>query len=217
MNDQAEPRIAPLRPGELTDELMAIVTRMARLNVSLQSRDPSMLTDAIALREGGAALDPSAAIAALPDIVLTLLRHPYLFSALTDVGIQLLAHGALSPRDRELAILRVGWLCRAPYEWGEHVIIAKKAGVTSEDVERVTRGSNSPGWSEHEAAILRAVEELHADAVISDATWAVLAKTLSEQQLIELPALVGQYQAVAYYQNSLRLRLHDGNLGLAAR
>ena len=48
-----------------------------------------------------------------------------------------------------------------------------------------------------------------------DATWEVLARYLNTQQLIELPVVVGQYQTVAYYQNSLKLRLHEGNLGLA--
>lgn len=211
------PRIAPLRPDELSDELMALVTRMANLNAALDSRDQAVLTDVIAVQGGTAALDRSATISALPEIVRTLLRHPHLFSALTDVGIQFLAHGALAPRDRELAILRIGWLCRAPYEWGEHVIIAKKVGLSSAEIERVTEGSYAAGWTEHEAAILRAAEELHDQAMISDTTWAALAKTLDERQLIELPALIGQYQAVAYYQNSLRLRPHEGNLGLAAR
>jgi alkylhydroperoxidase family enzyme len=156
-------------------------------------------------------------IANLPEIMRTMLRHPDLFLRHTDTGIQLLTQGALSGRDRELAILRIAWLCQAPYEWGEHVHIAKKLGLTSADTERITRGSDAPGWSDHEQAILRATEELHKNAMISDATWAALSKHLDERQLIELPVLVGQYQGVAYYQNSLRLRLHDGNLGLKAR
>ena len=61
------------------------------------------------------------------------------------------------------------------------------------------------------------LHELHGDSMISDATWSALAKRLDERQLIELPIIVGQYQTVAYYQNSLRLRLHTGNLGLKAR
>jgi alkylhydroperoxidase family enzyme len=73
------------------------------------------------------------------------------------------------------------------------------------------------GLDEHESAIVRAVDELHGDAMISDTTWDTLAKRLDERQLIELPIIVGQYQTVAYYQNSLRLRLHTGNRGLRAR
>jgi hypothetical protein len=55
---------------------------------------------------------------------------------------------------------RVGWRCRAPYEWGEHVDIAKRNGVTAVEVERVTAGAYAPGWTAHEMAILRGVDEL---------------------------------------------------------
>lgn len=154
---------------------------------------------------------------ALPDHTATMLRHPDLFDAHTTLAIQLLGRGALSPRDRELAILRTGWLCQAPFEWGEHVGIAKRAGLSAEEVERVTQGSAAPGWDEHDRAILRAVEELHHEAMISDATWAVLARRLDERQLIELPLLVGQYHGVAFYQNALRIRPRADNAGLAAR
>lgn len=89
--------------------------------------------------------------------------------------------------------------------------------VTSDEIERVIQGSSAPEWPEHERAILRATEELRETAMISDATWAVLARSYNEQQLIELPIVVGQYQTVAYYQNSLRLRLRMGNDGLKSR
>ena len=53
--------------------------------------------------------------------------------------------------------------------------------------------------------------------MIGDVTWKTLAERYDERQLIELPVLIGQYQLVAFYQNSLRLRLHAGNDGLLAR
>jgi alkylhydroperoxidase family enzyme len=123
----------------------------------------------------------------------------------------------LSPRERELAVLRVGWLCRAPYEWSQHVDIAKRYGVTAEEIERATHGSSAPGWTEHEAAIVRGVEELLGDQSISDDTWNVLARTWTERQLLEFPTLVGYYVAIAYSQNSLRMRLNAGKKGLRER
>jgi alkylhydroperoxidase family enzyme len=152
----------------------------------------------------------------VPELVVTLLRHPNLYRRITGLAVAL-ARGVLAPRDRELAVLRIGWLCQAPYEWGEHVRLAKQVGFSSEEIERVTHGSSAAGWTRHEAAILRAAEELHGTAMISDATWSVLAATLNDQQLIELPVLIGQFTLVAYFQNALRLRLGDGNVGLAAR
>jgi 4-carboxymuconolactone decarboxylase len=114
-------------------------------------------------------------------------------------------------------ILRTAWLCQAPYAWGEHVRVGKRFGLNAEDVERVTQGSSASGWDEDERALLRATEELHSDAMISDATWEILSKRLDDKQLFELPVLGGQFTTVAYFQNALRLRLAPDNIGLRAR
>jgi alkylhydroperoxidase family enzyme len=208
------PRIAPLEVETLTDDLRSILALMVRVNTALDSRQKGEVAK-LATDDGTG--DIAARLRDLPEIVRTMLRHPDLFSRQTEVGMALLSGGALAPRDRELAVLRIGWLCQAPYEWGEHVLIGKKVGISDAEIERITRGAQEPGWSDHDAAIVRAVEELHRDAMISDATWATLSQRLNDKQLIELPILVGQYQTVAYYQNSLRLRLHQDNIGLAAR
>jgi alkylhydroperoxidase family enzyme len=212
------PRLLPLTIDGPSDGLRAILSRMAQVNTVLDSRGKDALAQYLAADEAGhSTLADTLEVAALSEIVLTMLRHADLFVVQTDVGIQLLGRGTLTPRDRELAVLRIGWLCQAPYEWGEHVLVAKKVGISGEEIERITQGADAPGWSEHDRAILQATDELYDDAMISDATWQTLSATLNDKQLIELPILVGQYQAVAYYQNSLRLRLHGGNVGLAAR
>ena len=212
------PRIPPLRVEEFSDDLTRIVLQMIAVNTAIDARAKEELTDLLpAGRDARTAAQQLEQLQNISEIVLTMLRHPELFMRQTEIGVQLLGQGTLSARDRELAVLRIGWLCQAPYEWGEHVHIARKVGLDSADIERITQGSQAPGWSEHERAILCAVEELYADAMISDATWAILSKQLDERQLIELPIVIGQYQTVAYYQNSLRLRLHEGNLGLAQR
>ena len=212
------PRIAPLHPEELNDELLRLVARMITINLAVNAREPEVLTDLVAKQEAGASREQIAAqLTSLPEIMRVMLRHPELFARQAELGIQLLSQGALTPRDRELAILRIGWLCQAPYEWGEHVLIAKSLGISSDEIESVTQGASAPGWNERERAILEAVDELHREAMISDATWETLARWLDEKQLIELPIVIGQYQTVAYYQNSLRLRLHSGNVGLKSR
>ena len=154
--------------------------------------------------------------AKIPEVFGLMLRHPGLFRCQIEMGIQLFK-GVISPRERELAILRVGWWCRAPFEWGEHVDIAKRLGVTSEEIERIKHGSSAPGWSDHDRAILRGVEELLGNQMISDATWEALAQSWTERQLIEFPMMVGQYFATALQQNSLRVRLANENLGLRQR
>jgi alkylhydroperoxidase family enzyme len=219
------PRLHPIELNELSSGLLAILARMESVNDVLKSGaegdrgGTQQLRTQVLADPQAAASSPEilAGLSQLPEIVRTMLRHPELFALHTDVGLQLLARGALSLRDREFAVLRIAWLCQAPYEWGEHVLVGKRFGLTSDDIARVIEGPRAQGLDEHESALLQAVDELHADAMISDATWSTLAKRLDERQLIELPIVVGQYQTVAYYQNSLRLRLHTGNPGLKAR
>jgi hypothetical protein len=154
----------------------------------------------------------------IPDFFRMLLKHPALFRAQMDIGIMIVGPDAAIPRrETEIAILRLAWLTRAPFEWGEHVNIGKKFGLTDEEVEMLTVGSTATGWADHERAIVKGVEELLDDTYISDATWAALAKTWNEAQMLEFPVLVGLYLMTAMQQNSIRLPLMEGNTGLKRR
>lgn len=147
------------------------------------------------------------------NIFTTLVRHPGLFRRWLPFGGKLLA-GKLSARDRELLILRTGWLCTSPYEWGQHVLIARTSGVTDDEIERVKAGPDAPGWSADDATLLRAADELHTDHRIGDATWAALAERFDERQLIEVPMVVGHYHLVAMTLNSLGVQREPGVPGL---
>lgn len=144
------------------------------------------------------------------NIFATLVRHPGLFRKWMPFGGKLLA-GKIPARERELLILRTGWNTRAPYEWHQHVRIALAAGVTEDEVERVKLGPDAPGWSPRDAVLLRAADELHDDACITDTTWAALTEHLDERQLVELPMLVGHYHLVAFTLNSLGVQIEDGS------
>ena len=141
----------------------------------------------------------------IPEVSLITLRHPGMFRCQMAMGIELAGRGTIPGRERELAVLRLAWLAGAAFEWSEHVDIGKKFGVTQEEIDRIKHGSSAPGWSEHEAAVLAAVEDCLADQCISDATWDTLAKTYDERQLLELPMLIGSYLMTAFQQNSLRV------------
>jgi hypothetical protein len=81
----------------------------------------------------------------------------------------------------------------------------------------VTLGSSAAGWSDHERALLSAVEELLGDHSLSDETWAVLAGTWSETQLIELPVLVSVAHMLALQQNYFKIPLPERSKGLRQR
>ncbi len=144
------------------------------------------------------------------NIFRTLAHHPKLMKRWLVFGSHVLARSSLPARDRELAILRVGWLCRAEYEWSQHVVIARQAGVSDEEIRRVVGGPDAAGWSEAERALLRATDELHADSFIGDATWMELTRHYDTTQLMDLIFTVGQYHLVSMALNTLGVQLEPG-------
>ncbi len=137
------------------------------------------------------------------NIFSTLARHPKLLKRWSAFGGTLLYRGALPARERELLILRTGYLCRSAYEWGQHVTIGQAAGLTDDEIARVAAGPDADGWSPEDALVLRAADDLHRDSRLGDATWDALAARWDEQQLIEVCMVVGQYHLVAFTLNSL--------------
>jgi AhpD family alkylhydroperoxidase len=112
--------------------------------------------------------------------------------------------GRLPRADTELVILRVSHLCSCPYEADHHGPMALRAGLTAEQIEATTRDDlAAEHWSARQLAILRAVDELHHDRRIGDATFAALRPLLSDRDLVELCLLAGHYEMLAGTINSL--------------
>lgn len=142
------------------------------------------------------------------NIFATLVRHPGLARKWLPFGGKLL-NGKLPARDRELLILRTGWNCQSEYEWAQHARIGREAGLSTDELHRITEGPEDPGWDPFDATLLRAADELHQDHTISDGTWAELVERYDEQQLIEIPMVVGQYHLVSFTLNALGVPLED--------
>ena len=117
---------------------------------------------------------------------------------------------ALYSREREIAILRMGWLCRAEYEWGHHVAIGKQAGLSNDDINRIAEGPEAAGLDPFEATPLRAVDELHANTFIGDSTWKALADRYNTQQVLDFLFAAGQYKLVSMVLNSVGVQLEEG-------
>ena len=144
----------------------------------------------------------------------TLARHPEASSRIGRVtGHVLGPTSTLSPRQRELLILRTAWLCCAEYEWAQHRLLGLQAGMTEAEVERCKAGSCDRDWEQQDALLLRAAEELHDSQRIADGTWEALAEHCSEQQLMDVVFTVGQYTLVAMAMNSFGVALDEGLQG----
>ncbi len=155
-------------------------------------------------------LQPNVEKGTVFNIFKTLSHHPDLFRRWLVFGNHVLFKSTLPPRERELIILRIGWLCEAEYEWAQHVLIGKEAGLTAEEIDRIKAGPNARGWSEADKLLLQATDELRKDAFITDATWNGLSQHFDKKQLMDVVFAVGQYNLVSMALNTLGVQLDDG-------
>ena len=143
------------------------------------------------------------------NIFRTLARHPKLLKRWTVFGNHVLSGSTLPARERELIILRTGYLCGSGYEWAQHVAIARRSGVTDEEIIRVSASPAAGGWSRGDRDLLVAADQLVGDKFIDDATWAALATAWSEQQLMDIVFTVGQYTLVSMALNTFGIQIED--------
>jgi len=148
------------------------------------------------------------------NVFATFAHHPKLMKRWMVFANHVLAKSTLPARDRELLILRTGWNCRAPYEWGQHVAIARAVGMADDDIARVAEGPGADGWSEADALLLRAADELHLEQTLSDSTYAALAAHYEVQGLLDLVFTVGQYHLVSMALNAFRAERDDDVSGV---
>src|SRR4029079_15666428 len=128
--------------------------------------------------------EQEAMLASRPDfnIYKTLAHHVDLYNRWSPLGRFILDGSSLPPREREMVMLRMGWLCQSECEWAQHARIAKaQAGMTDEEIQRIGACARAAGWSEFDRTLLRMVDELRYDAMISDATWQALRTKYSVQ------------------------------------
>jgi 4-carboxymuconolactone decarboxylase len=142
------------------------------------------------------------------NIFKVLLNHPRLVRNWGRFGNYILQGSSLSPREREIAILRIGWLNQAPYEFEQHVRVGKQAGLTDGEIERIKQGPKA-GWNRHEAAIVQAADDLFENSVVSDDSWKILSETYNTQQMMDLVFSIGQYNLVSWALNSFGVPLDD--------
>lgn len=184
------PRLPPIPPRQWSDA--------AREAIAILAEEASKI-----------GLDPSddTHVQNLPS---TQLHHPDLMKTYFPFLRFLLWGGTLPARPRELAILRVAWLRQAEYEWTQHVMIARGAGITDEDIREIAGPIDYGRWAPDDALALRAADELIETACLSDETWTGLSASLDTRQLIELIHVIGNYDLIAMFMKSTRMELEEG-------
>ena len=158
----------------------------------------------------GEIMQPLVAQGRIFNIFKTLANHPELARRWLVFGNHILGKSTLSERDRELVILRIGYLCQSGYEWGQHVLIARQAGMSDDEIRLAKTGPDTAGVTELDRLLLQATDELHSDAHITDDTWQGLAENYSTEQMMDLVFTVGQYNLVSMALNSFGVQADKG-------
>jgi alkylhydroperoxidase family enzyme len=128
-------------------------------------------------------------------------------SRMRPLGAGILGHPRLAPRERELLILRTCARACAEYEWGVHAVSFAAAVDLGPELlaATATAGAHDPVWSEGDAQLIAAADELFDTATIPDELWSLLASRFEDDQLIELIVVAGWYRLVSYLINALRI------------
>ena len=145
------------------------------------------------------------------NVMKTLANYPELFRRWIVFANHCLLKTSLTTRDREIVILRAGWLAGCEYEWGQHVKIATDdVGFGEAEFEALAEGADASLWTPAEAALIRAADGLYVDAFVDDSTWDTLTAHYTEQQVLDTVFTVGNYLMLAMGLNSFGVQLDAG-------
>lgn len=136
--------------------------------------------------------------------------HPPLAKAFLTFNGFAATQSSLPARMRELIILRISWRTHSEYEFVQHQLIGRRAGLSDAELALIQADGIASEWSPSDALILRAVDELHDDARISDDRWTELRRHLQVPQLLDVMFLAGCYTTLGMVLNTIGISVEPG-------
>ena len=143
------------------------------------------------------------------NILGTFAHHPDLAAAFWVFNGHILNTSTLTPRQTELAILRVALRRNSAYEWQQHLYAARAGGIDDDEIVAIGDRDGSHRWSDADDALLSAVDELIDDGELSDDTWAALSSSMDTREVIDLIFTVGAYVTIAMLMGVAGIQLDD--------
>jgi len=123
-------------------------------------------------------------------------------------------HQSSLPGDiREMVIMRVAMLNRAPYEADQHAPIALKEGMTQAQLDCLSEWQQSDLFRPIERAVLAYTDAMTLDVQVSDATFAEVRHYFSERGMVELTATIATYNMVSRFLEALQIHTVDETAG----
>jgi len=144
------------------------------------------------------------------NVTATMAHNRTMSRAIGKFAQTVLFEGDLPRRQVELAVLRMGWNCQSVYEFGQHTLFGRDAGLTDGEIYFTTRPLSDGGWSPADRAILQVVDDLYTDDCVSDSAWQEATKHFSVPDVIHIIAAAGCYRTVSGFLNSAGVQLDEG-------
>jgi 4-carboxymuconolactone decarboxylase len=148
--------------------------------------------------------------------LLTFAHHPLLASQFSQFNIHLLSTSTLPVKQRQIAIMRTAWICKATYMWSSHLRTSIRCGLEPDMFKPLQAGAGDPYFTPFERTIIRATEELVNDKRVGDANWQALLAEWNNQQMLDFLFTVGAYVTVAGVMRSTGVEREPELLELAA-
>jgi len=142
--------------------------------------------------------------------LLKVIAHcPWIGRNFFRLGTSILKGEELPAKLRELAILRVGELLQAEYEFTHHVPLALQTGVKKEQIDQLSNWASVRAFNKEEQAVLRYAEELTKNIRVNDDTFEELRDLFSESCIVELTTVIGYYNMACRIIVGLQIELEN--------
>ena len=155
-------------------------------------------------------LDPSGNGRPVAAVYRTFAQHPALYVTRQILSEYIRLGSTLTPRIREMLILRIGYLCQSAYEWAAHARAGRAAGLSADEITRIAAGPDA-GWNAADAAVLRAVDEMYEDDAVSEQTWKALSQQFDQKGLLDVLITAGGYRMVSMALNTFGVPLEPNS------
>ena len=185
-----EPRMPPVRPEEFTDEMKEFLGKWTGGIFRNADSNP---------------------------VLLTFAHHPKLADAFSPFNIHILSGNTMPVKQRQIAIMRTAWICKATYMWSSHLNTSVRCGLDPDMFGPLQVGADDPYFTEFEKVVIRATEELVNDRKVGDENWAALMKEWNNQQMLDFLFTVGVYVTTAGVMRSTGVQRMDDLLELAEK
>lgn len=131
-------------------------------------------------------------------------HHPALLRSWETLRNHVVLNSALTPIQREIIILRVGHRWGSRYEWAQHVVRGRQAGLSDVQIENARLDATQWRAERVDVLLMQAVDTLLDQGELAPTELNELEQQLGREAVFDVMATVGMYTTLAFIVKSFR-------------